>query len=114
MDNRIFFNPGDSIANIHDYNEASKQKEQPQTGCSFCLVLSNWQQCSTPVGATTKSKISVALPLKFHRRQEFLDPRRWVVKEVIGRPGEVNPAVFDKDDLVGHPAGKFHVVSHHN
>ena len=48
------------------------------------------------------------------RRQEFLDPRRWVVKEVIGRPGEVNPAVFDKDDLVGHPAGKFHVVSHHN
>ena len=101
MDNRIFFNPGDSIANIHDYNEAvrkgqifkkeqqagdlviakgpddeeyaifyandalppttsnpnptrlrktSKQKEQPQTGCSFYLVLSNWQQRSTPVG----------------------------------------------------------------
>ena len=26
MDNRIFFNPGDSIANIHDYNEAARAK----------------------------------------------------------------------------------------
>ena len=25
MDNRIFFNPGDSIANIHDYNEAVRK-----------------------------------------------------------------------------------------
>ncbi|MBM6954530.1 hypothetical protein [Limosilactobacillus coleohominis] len=25
MDTRIFFNPGDSIANIHDYNEAIRK-----------------------------------------------------------------------------------------
>ena len=25
MDTRIFFNPGDSIANIHDYNEAVRK-----------------------------------------------------------------------------------------
>ena len=25
MDNRIFFNPGDSIANINDYNEAVRK-----------------------------------------------------------------------------------------
>ncbi|HJA74009.1 MAG TPA: hypothetical protein H9783_07240 [Candidatus Limosilactobacillus faecipullorum] len=25
MDNRIFFNPGDSIANIHDYDEAVRK-----------------------------------------------------------------------------------------
>ncbi|WP_373841969.1 hypothetical protein [Limosilactobacillus sp.] len=25
METRIFFNPGDSIANIHDYNEAVRQ-----------------------------------------------------------------------------------------
>ena len=25
METRIFFNPGDSVANIHDYNEAVRQ-----------------------------------------------------------------------------------------
>ena len=36
MDNRIFFNPGDSIANIHDYNEAVRKgqifKKEQQAG----------------------------------------------------------------------------------
>ena len=45
METRIFFNPGDSIANIHDYNEAVRKGQifKKETGETFLKYLTNYR-----------------------------------------------------------------------